>query len=42
MLFFTLNGGDLIWRSVARDICYSLLLVFEVFKIHEYALDNFK
>jgi len=26
MLFFTLNGGDSIWRSVARDIRYSGLL----------------
>jgi len=28
MLFFTLNGGDLNLRSVARNICYSWLLVW--------------
>jgi len=28
-----LNGGDWIWGSVARDICY--FAGFEVFKTHE-------
>jgi len=29
MWFFTLNGGDLIWRLVARDIYYLILLILE-------------
>jgi len=32
MWFFTLNGGDLIWTSVARDIRYSILLILEFLK----------
>jgi len=32
MWFFTLNGGDLILRSVARDIRYSILLILESLK----------
>jgi len=32
MCFFTLNGGDWIWRTVARDIRYSILLIFESLK----------
>jgi len=32
MKFFTLNGGDWIWRIVARDIRYSILLIFESLK----------
>ena len=32
MWFFTLHGGDLIWRSVARDIHYSILLIWESLK----------
>jgi len=32
MWFFTLNGGDLIWRSVSRDISYSILLILESLK----------
>jgi len=32
MWFFTLNGGDLIWRSVDRDIRYSILLILESLK----------
>jgi len=27
-----LNGGDLIWMTVARDIRYSILLIFESLK----------
>ena len=29
MWFFSLNGGDLVSRSVARDIRYSILLILE-------------
>ena len=29
MWFFTLNGGDWSWRSVARDIHYLILLILE-------------
>jgi len=32
MWFVTLNGGDLIWMSVNRDIRYSILLSFESLK----------
>ena len=32
MWFLTLNGGDLIWRSVARDIHYAILLILESLK----------
>jgi len=32
MWFLTLNGGDFIWRSVARDIRYSILLILESLK----------
>jgi len=32
MYFFTLNNGDLIWRSVTRDIRYSLLMVLKSLK----------
>jgi len=32
MWFFTLNGGKLIWRSVARDIHYLILLILECVK----------
>jgi len=32
MNFFTLNGGDWIWRTLGRDICYSILLIFESLK----------
>jgi len=32
MWFFTLNGGDLILRSVSRDIRYSILLILESLK----------
>jgi len=32
MMFFTLNGGNFIWRSVARGICYAWLLVLESLK----------
>jgi len=32
MWFFTLNGEDWIWRSVARDIHYLILLIFESVK----------
>jgi len=32
MWFFTLNGGDWISRSIARDIRYSILLILESLK----------
>jgi len=32
MWFFTLNDGDFIWSSVARDIRYSILLILESLK----------
>jgi len=32
MWFFSLNGGDLIWTSVARDIRYAILLILELLK----------
>jgi len=32
MWFFILNGGDLIWRSVATDIHYLILLILEFVK----------
>jgi len=32
MWFFILNGGDRIWRSVARDIHYLILLILEFVK----------
>jgi len=32
MEFFTLKGGDLIWRSVARDVRYHILLILESLK----------
>ena len=32
MLFFTLNDRDWIWRSIARDIHYLILLILESIK----------
>jgi len=32
MWFFTLNGEEWIWRSVARDIRYSILLILKSLK----------
>jgi len=32
MWFFTLKGGDLIWKSVARDISFSIFLILESLK----------
>jgi len=32
MWFFTLNGGDWIWRSLARDIHFLILLILECVK----------
>jgi len=32
MWFFTFNGGDWIWRSVARDIHCLVLLILESVK----------
>jgi len=32
MWIFTLNGGDLIWRLVSRDIHYLILLILEFVK----------
>ena len=32
MWFLILNGGDWIWRSVARDIHYLILLILESVK----------
>jgi len=32
MMFFTLNGGDVIWTPVARDIFYAWLLVWKSLK----------
>jgi len=32
MWFFTLNDGDWIWRSVARDIHYLVSLILESVK----------
>jgi len=29
MWFFTLNGGDWIWRSLAKDTHYLILLILE-------------
>jgi len=32
MWFFTLNGGDWIWRSVARYIDFLILVILECVK----------